>query len=386
MEAKIHFFTVSTDTEGELAHPTEGNGQGDLVEDMHSDPPVGVFQGVAGENFAEWMGAAPTFGLEKGGKRFVFEADPFFPHHEKEPESWGLKENIPYQVTILLPAYNEQEAIGQVLHEVVRAMTATEIQYEILVVDDGSTDQTAEIAEAFAQQRQDCPVRVIRLPENRGAGAARKVGIRHARGDVVVMLDADGTYPADCIPDLLRYFPHYDQVNGARTSEQGRWPWLRRPAKWIIRKLACYLTGKNIPDLNTGMKAFKRQAMLPWLWVVPDGFSCVTTMTLAFLTNGYAVKYVPIAYRPRIGRSKFHPIRDTVAYVTTVLRMALYFRPLRVFLPLAFLILAMGMLMSIGSFLGGGAVQAADVMMVGVGWMTGMVGLLAEVCAAHHRR
>lgn len=386
MEAKVHFFTVSTDTKGGSAHPTEGNRQGDLVERMHSDPPVGIFHGEAGEHLGEWMGAVPPFWVEKGAHRFVFEADRLSTQNETAQEGLGQKENIPYQVTILLPAYNEQEAIGQVLQEVVRAMTATEIQYEILVVDDGSTDQTAEIAEAFARQCQDCPVRVLRLPENRGAGAARKVGIRRARGDVVVMLDADGSYPADCIPDLLRYFPHYDQVNGARTSEQGRWPWLRRPAKWIIRKLACYLTGKNIPDLNTGMKAFKRQAMVPWLWVVPDGFSCVTTMTLAFLTNGYAVKYVPIAYRPRIGRSKFHPIRDTAAYVSTVLRMVLYFRPLRVFLPLAFLLLAFGMFMSIGSFLGVGAVQPVDMMMVGLGWMTGMVGLLAEVCAAHHRR
>ena len=134
---------------------------------------------------------------------------------------------------------------------------------------------------------------------------------------------------------MLPHFPAYDQVNGARTSEQGTLPWLRRPAKWFIRKLACYLTGHKIPDLNTGLKAFKRDAMLPWLWVVPDGFSCVTTMTLAFLTNGYAVKYVPTPYRPRIGRSKFHPIKDTLSYLSTVLRMVLYFRPLKVFLPLS---------------------------------------------------
>ena len=130
-----------------------------------------------------------------------------------------------------------------------------------------------------------CPVKVIRRPERRGAGAAED---RHSprQGEIVVMLDADGSYPADAILELLRYFPAYDQVNGARTSEQGTLPWLRRPAKWLIRKLACYLTGHAIPDLNTGLKAFKREEMLRWLWVVPDGFSCVTTMTLAFLTNG----------------------------------------------------------------------------------------------------
>src|SRR5688572_25813255 len=189
------------------------------------------------------------------------------------------------QVTVLLPAFNESLAIHSVLDEIVEVLSQDELRYEILVVDDGSSDDTAAQAERYAQDCWRCAVRVIRCPDNRGAGAARKVGVREARGEIVVMLDADGTYPAESIRGLLRWFPMYDQVNGARTSEQGTHAWLRRPAKWFIRKLACYLTGQNIPDLNTGMKAFKRDKMLPWLWVVPDGFSCVTTMTLAFLTN-----------------------------------------------------------------------------------------------------
>jgi polyisoprenyl-phosphate glycosyltransferase len=200
------------------------------------------------------------------------------------------------------------------------------------------------------------------------------------------MLDADGSYPAGSIPELLRWFPAYDQVNGARTSEQGTLPWLRRPAKWFIRRLACYLTGHRIPDLNTGLKAFKREAMLEWLWVVPDGFSCVTTMTLAFLTNGYAVKYVPTAYRPRIGKSKFHPIHDTLAYLATVLRMVLYFRPLKVFLPLAGMMLACGVAKSIFDRLTTGSMQESDIVVMLAGFMTCMLGLLAEVIVAHHRR
>jgi glycosyltransferase involved in cell wall biosynthesis len=291
-----------------------------------------------------------------------------------------------WQLTVLLPAYNEEQAIGRVLEEVVEALTGQSLRYEILVVDDASTDRTAAMAEQFARACWQCPVRVIRCPQNRGAGAARKVGIREARGEIVVMLDADGTYPADAIPELLGYFPAYDQVNGARTSEQGTLPWLRRPAKWFIRKLACYLTGQKIPDLNTGLKAFKRQAMLPWLWVVPDGFSCVTTMTLAFLTNGYAVKYVPTPYRRRIGRSKFHPIKDTLAYLSTVLRMVLYFRPLKVFLPLAGLVTAAGFFKSVLSFRLTGSMQEADVVVITAGFMTCVIGLLAEVIVAHHRR
>ncbi len=309
------------------------------------------------------------------------------------------------QVTILLPAYNEAEAIGRVLEEIVetlsqsshlasrddpsrgaRRLLSAPLEYEILVVDDASTDGTAEAVEAFAAECWQCAVRLIRCPENRGAGAARKVGIRAARGEIIVMLDADGTYPAAAIPELLRHFPAFDQVNGARTTERGTLPWLRAAAKWVIRKLACYLTGKHIPDLNTGLKAFRRDAMLPWLWVVPDGFSCVTTMTLAFLTNGYAVKYVPIEYRRRIGRSKFHIVRDTLSYLSTVIRIVLYFRPLKVFGPLAGLVLAAGAAKSVWSFRTTGSMQESDIVVFVAGFMTLMLGMLAEVIVAHHRR
>jgi polyisoprenyl-phosphate glycosyltransferase len=289
------------------------------------------------------------------------------------------------RLTVLLPAYNEERAIVPVLAEIVETL-ADDGDFEILVVDDGSTDCTAELAEQFAAHCWQCPVRVVRCPVNRGAGAARRVGVREARGEIVVMLDADGTYPAASIRDLLPHFPAYDQVNGARTSEQGTWPWLRKPAKWFIRRLACYLTGCHIPDLNTGLKAFKREAMLPWLWVVPDGFSCVTTMTLAFLTNGRPVKYVPVEYRRRIGRSKFHPIKDTLAYLGTVLRIVLYFRPLKIFLPAAGMLIAAGMAKSVFSFFWTGSMQESDIVVLTAGFMTTMIGLLAEVIVAHHRR
>lgn len=291
-----------------------------------------------------------------------------------------------FHLTVLLPAYDEEAAIQGVLAEIVEALAEEDTTYEILVVDDASRDRTADLAERFAAECWQCPVRVIRLPVNRGAGAARKVGVRAARGAIVVMLDADGTYPPGTIRELVRHFPAYDQVNGARTSEQGTLPWLRRPAKWLIRQLASCLTGHQIPDLNTGLKAFKREAMLPWLWVVPDGFSCVTTMTLAFLTNGYAVKYVPTEYRPRIGRSKFHPIKDTLAYVSTVLRIVLYFRPLKVFLPLSGMMIAAGVAKSVWSRAATGSMQESDIVVMVGGFMTSMLGLLAEVIVAHHRR
>ncbi|HQO34941.1 MAG TPA: glycosyltransferase family 2 protein, partial [bacterium] len=211
------------------------------------------------------------------------------------------------EVSIVIPCYNEEEAIGKVIDDIRAAMEADPHTYEILVVDDRSADRTVEVARGKG-------IAVIRRPINGGSGATRKTGILEARGEIIVMLDGDGTYNAPDIPALLKEMPEFDQVNGARTSEEGTLKFLRVPAKWFIRRLAIYLSGTHIPDLNTGLKAFKRDIMLKYLWVIPDGFSCVTTMTLAFLCNGYAVKWVPTTYHKRIGKSKFHPIKDTSKY------------------------------------------------------------------------
>lgn len=291
-----------------------------------------------------------------------------------------------FRVSVVLPAYNEERAIVGVLREITEALIELNFQYEILVVDDASTDRTAELAERFATDCWMCPVRVLRSTERRGAGGARKQGIRAAQGEIVVMLDADGTYPAASINRLLEHFPEYDQVNGSRICEAGSWPWLRGPVKWLIRRLACRLTGREIPDLNTGLKAFKREAMLPWLWIVPDGFSCVTTMTLTFLTNGYAVKYVPTEYRSRIGHSKFHPLRDTWRYVLTVLRMALFFRPMKIFLPLATLFAGSGLLRMVFDWQYASRTGEGSLVLLGCGAMTFVAGMLAEVVAAHRPR
>ncbi|MFN7973268.1 MAG: glycosyltransferase family 2 protein [Acidobacteriota bacterium] len=240
-----------------------------------------------------------------------------------------------FSVSVVIPVYNEAPALGKVLDDVKAAMERAGHPYEIVVVDDCSTDGSGDIALGRG-------VKVIRHPEQRGSGASRKTGTRAANGDVVVMLDADGTYPAAAIPEILAYFPAYDQVIGWRQKERGTHPILRGFAKYLIRQLACYLTQKNIPDLNSGMKAFKRAPMLAYLHLLPDGFSCVTTMTLAFLCNGYSIRYHPIEYYARIGTSKFHPIKDTWAYLLTAIRMVMYFNPLRVFLPLSIAMIVLG--------------------------------------------
>lgn len=243
------------------------------------------------------------------------------------------------KITILLPAYNEESAIGKVLDDIKRVMNSSKYSndYEILVIDDNSKDKTAEISKSKG-------VRVIKRKINGGSGASRKTGILEAKGEIIVMLDADDTYCTEDIPKMLNFFPEYDQVNGARDSEQGTLKFLRVPAKWIICKIASFLSGVKIPDLNTGLKAFKKDIMVKYLWVIPDGFSCVTTMTLSFLCNGYNVKYIPTKYKKRLGKSKFHPLKDTYKYLQTVLRIIIYFNPFKIFFPISLMLIFLALL------------------------------------------
>lgn len=240
-------------------------------------------------------------------------------------------------VSVVLAAYNEEAVIAEEIERIQRGLREAGVPFELIVVDDGSRDRTAEIAAHYPD------VRLIRHRTNRGSGAARKTGTIAAQGDIVVWTDADLTYPNHEIAALVRSLGDADQVVGARTSEQGTHRLLRTPAKWFIRTLASYLAETEIPDLNSGFRAFRRSVAMRYLDLLPRGFSCVTTLTLAFLCNGYEVRYEPIEYRPRVGRSKFHPVRDAYLYLIQVLRMMTYFNPLRVFLPVSILLGAAGL-------------------------------------------
>jgi len=239
-------------------------------------------------------------------------------------------------VTVVLPVFNERGHIRTEIDRIRAALDASPYSYEILVVDDGSRDGSAD------ELRDIRDIRLIVFPQNRGSGSARRAGTRAARGRVVVWTDADMTYPNDEIPRLVKELDGYDQIVGARTSEQGTQKLLRVPAKWIIRKLASYLVETPIPDLNSGLRAFRADVARQYLHLLPQGFSCVTTITMAFLANGYSVKYVPIEYSPRAGKSKFHWWRDTKNYLIQVVRMVLSYKPLRVFLPFSTTLLALG--------------------------------------------
>jgi glycosyltransferase involved in cell wall biosynthesis len=180
---------------------------------------------------------------------------------------------------------------------------------------------------------------------NGGSGTARRIGTAEARGQIVVWTDADMTYPNERIPEFVRYLDQHgdvDQVVGARRTEEGTHKWARVPAKWVIRRIASYLAASDIPDLNSGLRAFRKEVSLPYLRLLPPGFSCVTTITMAFLSNQHAVDYVPIEYAKRSGESKFHPVHDAYRYILQVLRMVMYFNPIKVLMPLALWLFGIG--------------------------------------------
>jgi polyisoprenyl-phosphate glycosyltransferase len=249
--------------------------------------------------------------------------------------SGDVTERIP-DVSVVLPCYNERDHVELEVKRIRAALEAAGLDYELICVDDGSTDGTREVLQHLPG------IRTILLPRNQGSGTARRIGTQQARGEVVVWTDADMTYPNERIPELVAHLDQtYDQVVGARRGEAGNLRFFRVPAKWAIRKLAAFLTNTDIPDLNSGLRAFKRSVAAPYLRLLPPGFSCVTTITLAFLSNGHQVKYVPIDYFKRAGRSKFHPLRDAYNYLLQVLRMVMYFNPLRVLMPVALTLLTL---------------------------------------------
>jgi len=239
-------------------------------------------------------------------------------------------------VSVVLPVYNERGHLRAEIERIQQALTASPYSFEIIVVDDGSNDGS----------ETDLPtipgIRLIRHSQNRGAGTARRSGTTAAVGRIVVWTDVDMTYPNDEIPMLVKELEGFDHVVGARRTEEGTRRFVRVPAKWFIRRLASYLVETDIPDLNSGLRAFRRDVAMQYVHHLPAGFSCVTTLTMSFLANGYQVKYVPIDYFPRAGTSKFHWWRDTKRYLLQVVRMSLSYNPLKVFLPVGLLLLATG--------------------------------------------
>ncbi|MBN1900209.1 glycosyltransferase family 2 protein [Candidatus Sumerlaeota bacterium] len=242
-------------------------------------------------------------------------------------------------VSIIIPAYNEKASLENVARDI-RSSIGDAFAFEIIVVNDGSTDGLdiapyINLIDQFHIHK-----------DNMGYGAAIKTGLRNSKGEKIVIIDADGTYPSSAIPALVKALDHSEMAVGSRTGSNVKIPLLRQPAKFILGLLANYLAERKIPDLNSGLRAFRKKEAEPFNHILPRGFSFTTTLTLAFLCNDLRVEYIPIDYHKRTGESKIRPIRDTKNILLTIIRTIVYFNPLKVCLPISvlFFLLAIGVL------------------------------------------
>ena len=225
--------------------------------------------------------------------------------------------------SVVIPAFNEAASIGSL----VTNLRAAGHWHEILVIDDGSTDETATRAAAAG-------ARVVHHPYNKGNGAAVKSGIRRATGTFVLIVDADGQHPAADATRLVAHLDAYDLVVGARMSHTQAGA-ARRAGNAFLNWIASYLTEQPIPDLTSGFRAARRECLLEFLHLLPNGFSTPTTTTLAFMKAGYSVRFVPIAAGRRQGESKIRLGADGVGFLLILLKVITIFSPLRIFLPIS---------------------------------------------------
>jgi glycosyltransferase involved in cell wall biosynthesis len=238
-------------------------------------------------------------------------------------------------ISIVLPAYHEERVISRVIASIHAVMQKPGINYEVVVVDDGSTDRTSDEAHAAG-------ARVVRHAYNLGNGAAVKTGIRHARGDVVVLMDSDGQHDPHDILRLLVDIPTHGMVVGARTRDSESATY-RDLANFIYNKFASYICGRKIDDLTSGFRAIRTPLVRQFLYLLPNTFSYPTTITLALLKAGHCVSYVPIKAAKRVGQSKIRPLKDGPRFLVIMLKIATLFSPLKVFLPVSLVTIGLGL-------------------------------------------
>jgi len=277
------------------------------------------------------------------------------------------------QISVIVPVYNEDEIIERVITNLKRVMRNAKYRYEIVVVNDGSTDRSGEILKNIKG------IRIINHQENKGYGASLKSGIKESKGKWNLIMDADGTYAPEDIPKILRYMDEYDMVVGARIGEKVDIPLTRRPIKYFFNRFASYLAGSEIPDLNSGLRIFKRDIVMRYWKLFPDRFSFTSTLTMLSMTNDHKVKFVPISYHKRVGKSTIHPVKDTLRFFTLLVRLTLYFNPLKVFAPLSAIILFLSIVRGIRDFLVTDHIGNLALMLLFIGFQALFFGLLADI-------
>lgn len=270
-------------------------------------------------------------------------------------------------LSVIIPAFNEAAAVGRVV-EGIRAVCAGIVE-EIIVVDDGSSDNTAHVA-------SDAGARVLRHQRNRGYGASLKTGIRQARTEFIVTVDADGQHRPSDIIRLWEHVQGHDMVVGQRTGQHRCSLW-RMPGKRLLGVMANYVTHFKIPDLNSGLRIIRRQVALRYLHLCPSGFSFSTTITITLLSQGYAVVYVPIQVERRIGKSTVS-VSTGLDTIVLIMRVAALFEPLRIFIPASLVIGAVGILWGIPIALAGLGVSVGSMLAIVTAILLFSLGLLCD--------
>ena len=290
------------------------------------------------------------------------------------PAKKALAANLP-SLAVVIPAYNEEGAVRATVLEVRKVLETLGLRYEICVVNDGSKDNTRAEAEASG-------ARVIHFEENVGYGHALKAGIRATQSDLVAILDADGTYPAEYLPEMMRMCGYSDMAVGDRGAAMANVPFVRRPAKWVLNNLASHLARRKINDLNSGLRVFRRPSLERFISLLPDGFSFTTTITLCMLASNLKVAYLPIKYGVRVGHSKIRAAHF-FNFILLVVRLTVYFQPLRVFLPVGAAMFVVGVLKGVYDIFKMNLSETAVFGVLGA-IMVWSLGLLADMVSRLH--
>ena len=280
-------------------------------------------------------------------------------------------------VSVVIPAYNEENAIVPTIEQVRRVLGDAGISYEIVVVNDGSRDATLGAAKSTGAH-------VVDFPNNGGYGRALKAGIAVTKAPLVAIIDADGTYPAEVLPQMIEMAAYNEMVVGDRGAAMKGVPMIRKPAKWVLNSLASYLAQHKITDLNSGLRVFRRPELERFLHLLPNAFSFTTTITLCMLASGFNVAYLPITYGKRVGTSKIKA-RDFFRFMLLVCRLTVYFQPLRVFLPIGAFLFLLGFAKAIYDLFLDNLSETAIFGMLGA-FMVWSLGLIADMIARLHLR
>jgi glycosyltransferase involved in cell wall biosynthesis len=258
-----------------------------------------------------------------------------------------------YPISVVIPVFNEENGVLDVLNNLKNVLDSNGIIHEIIVVNDGSQDNSRTILEKIDF------IKLINHPYNKGYGAALKTGIKNSKFDYICIIDADETYPVDSLPELYKYIEEYDMVVGARTGDKVDIPLQKKWAKYFITKLANYLVGTQIPDMNSG-------------------FSFTTTITCAMMTTDYFVKFVPINYFKRTGESKIRPMH-AFEFFLLVIRLITYFKPLKIFAPVSFIVLAVAFLRTVYTIITRNQIHELSIVLIMLGLILFMLGLISDM-------